>query len=76
MESDERKKKLIARRVRICRIKNKLLNAKYHDSTSGDENTDEYVSSATSTNSIFFRDNNGTTTQRKKIDNAEQDKQL
>ncbi|KAF5284410.1 hypothetical protein FQA39_LY17085 [Lamprigera yunnana] len=61
MESDERKKKLIARRVRRCRIKNKLLNAKYYDSTSGDEDIDEYVNSATSINSIFFRDNNNTT---------------
>ncbi|KAF5304384.1 hypothetical protein FQA39_LY09763 [Lamprigera yunnana] len=87
MDTDERKKKVIARRVRRCTINNKLLNAKYHDflldSTSGDEDANEYVSS-TSINSIFLRGNNGTTnvlpnakdwnggrTQRKKNDNAE-----
>ncbi|KAF5292451.1 hypothetical protein FQA39_LY13998 [Lamprigera yunnana] len=71
METDEHKKKLIRRRVRRCRIKNKLLNAKYHDSTAGDEDTDEYVSSATSINSIFFRDNSGTTNEW--IENSEEE---
>ncbi|KAF5301435.1 hypothetical protein FQA39_LY02164 [Lamprigera yunnana] len=72
MESDERKKKLIARRVRRCRVKNKLLNAKYHDSTLGDEDTDEYVNSATSINSIFFRKNNGTTNEWRSVNSEEE----
>ncbi|KAF5292922.1 hypothetical protein FQA39_LY13802 [Lamprigera yunnana] len=66
METDERKKKLIARRVRRCRIKNKLLNAKYHESTSGDEDTDVFVSSVT----IMAQQMSGGRTQRKKNDNA------